>query len=41
MLLEHRAVTGMLALLTSISATVDFRAVLDGALVSADGPADR
>lgn len=41
MLLEHRAVTGMLALLTSISATVDFRTVLDGALVSADGPADR
>lgn len=32
LLLEHRAVTGMLALLTSISATVDFRAVLDGAL---------
>jgi predicted unusual protein kinase regulating ubiquinone biosynthesis (AarF/ABC1/UbiB family) len=31
-LLEHRAVTGMLALLTSISATVDFRTVLDGAL---------
>ena len=32
LLLEHRAVTGMLALLTSISATVDFRTVLDGAL---------
>ena len=31
-LLEHRAVTGMLALMTSIDATVDFRAVLDGAL---------
>lgn len=41
MLLEHRAVTGMLALLTTISATVDFRAVLDGALDSADGPAGR
>lgn len=32
LLLEHRAVTGMLALMTSIDATVDFRAVLDGAL---------
>lgn len=32
LLLEHRAVTGMLALITSIDATVDFRAVLDGAL---------
>jgi predicted unusual protein kinase regulating ubiquinone biosynthesis (AarF/ABC1/UbiB family) len=32
LLLEHRAVTGMLALLTSISATVDFRAVLDETL---------
>lgn len=41
MLLEHRAVTGMLALLTTISATVDFRTVLDGALNSADGPAGR
>lgn len=36
LLLEHRAVTGMLALLTSISATVDFRSVLDGALKSTD-----
>ena len=32
LLLEHRAVTGMLALLTSIGATVDFRAVLDETL---------
>jgi predicted unusual protein kinase regulating ubiquinone biosynthesis (AarF/ABC1/UbiB family) len=40
MLLEHRAVTGMLALLTSISATVDFRAVLDGALTPSAGPVD-
>ena len=32
LLLEHRAVTGRLALMTSIDATVDFRAVLDGAL---------
>ncbi len=38
-LLEHRAVTGMLALLTSISATVDFRTVLDGALAPVDGQA--
>jgi predicted unusual protein kinase regulating ubiquinone biosynthesis (AarF/ABC1/UbiB family) len=32
LLLEHRAVTGMLALLTSISATVDFRTILDEVL---------
>jgi predicted unusual protein kinase regulating ubiquinone biosynthesis (AarF/ABC1/UbiB family) len=37
LLLEHRAVTGMLALLTSISATVDFRTVLDNALDPAGG----
>ena len=32
LLLEHRAVTGMLALLTSIDATVDFQKVIDQAL---------
>lgn len=37
LLLEHRAVTGMLALLTSISATVDFRTVIDGVNVSGEG----
>lgn len=38
MLLEHRAVTGMLALLTSISATIDFSTVVNGALESANDP---
>ena len=32
LLLEHRAVTGMLALLTSIDATVDFQTVIDEAI---------
>lgn len=32
LLLEHRAVTGMLALLTSIDATVDFQTVIDESL---------
>jgi len=32
LLLEHRAITGMLALLTSIDATVDFQTVIDEAV---------
>jgi hypothetical protein len=32
LLLEHRAITGMLALITSIDATVDFQTVIDEAV---------